>query len=100
MCTCFLKMLIKIFKQSFIYNFYISLYCTNTNLFFSGRISCPRCGRRFKHEFSLVCHLRSECGSTYRCQNCNFQSDKLNIWLRHVQGSQSCLLKGQEYFNY
>ncbi|XP_076383057.1 uncharacterized protein LOC117224523 isoform X1 [Megalopta genalis] len=42
------------------------------------------CGRRFKHEFSIVCHQNNECGTDYRCQKCTFATNKLYMWLRHV----------------
>lgn len=59
---------------------------THFSLSFSGRLKCY-CGRRFKHLFSLVCHQRGECGQGYQCKNCNFKTDKLYLWSRHVKSS-------------
>ncbi|XP_048264641.1 protein jim lovell isoform X12 [Bombus terrestris] len=49
-----------------------------------GRLICD-CGRRFKYQFSMMCHQRSECGEEYRCEKCTFKSNKLHLWLRHVK---------------
>ncbi|XP_076753787.1 uncharacterized protein LOC143425135 isoform X2 [Xylocopa sonorina] len=48
-----------------------------------GTLIC-RCGRRFKHEFSLMCHQHGECGEEYRCRRCTFRTNKIQSWLSHV----------------
>ncbi|XP_076683180.1 zinc finger E-box-binding homeobox 2-like [Andrena cerasifolii] len=48
------------------------------------RLVC-QCGRRYKHQFSMMCHLYGECGALYRCERCSFTTNKLHMWLRHVQ---------------
>lgn len=61
---------------------------------FSGRKLC-NCGRRFKNEFSLYCHLQHECGSKYHCRLCSFKSSKLGIWYHHVKEAHSHGVKWQ-----
>lgn len=61
---------------------------TNTHFFlFSGWIYC-RCGRRFRHTFSLNCHRQNECGYGHRCLDCTFTTDKIHLWLQHKK--QGC----------
>lgn len=66
------------------FQIYLSPSSDTVPLFFSGRLICD-CGRRFKYQFSMMCHQRSECGEEYRCEKCTFKSNKLHLWLRHVK---------------
>ncbi|XP_067946156.1 zinc finger protein 845-like [Watersipora subatra] len=51
----------------------------------SPSFTCPTCDRSFKRKYSLNEHLKIHTPTTYKCENCSFETNRSTLLNKHVQ---------------
>ncbi|CAL7939887.1 unnamed protein product [Xylocopa violacea] len=63
----------------------------------ASTLICLNCGRRFKHEFSLVCHQHGECGEKYRYETGLFHAKDARLAFENFPELASLTINMKKY---